>query len=163
MIVDYKDFSHLRKKHKNEKIIFCSGSFDLLHAGHVLFLEDCRKFGDILVVAVGDDAIVGIKGSNRPILNQYVRIKMLDSLKVVDYCFIHKNINVPFLNSYTEEVLTLLKPDVWVINTDASEINFREETAKKYNVDFRVLERTCPSEFEEISTSKIIKKIKDTL
>jgi rfaE bifunctional protein nucleotidyltransferase chain/domain len=159
MIVTYSEFKKIREIHKNKKIVFCTGSFDLLHAGHVLFFEDCKKYGDILVVGIGDDSILKVKGENRPILNQTLRLKMLDSLKVVDYCFIHKNIDGPFLNQFIPEILEELHPDVWVINTDASEIEFRTKVAETYGLEFRVLDRTCPPEFEEISTSKIIKKI----
>ncbi len=159
MIIQYNDLAKIRDIHKDKKIVFCSGSFDLLHAGHVLFFEECKKFGDILVVAVGDDSIIKIKGSNRPILNEYIRIKMVDSLKVVDFCFKHKNVPGAFLNQFMLEVLELLQPNTWVINADASEIDFRKELAKKFNVDIHILNRECPPEFEEISTSNIIKKI----
>lgn len=160
MIIDYKDFKKIRKENEKKKIVFCSGSFDLLHAGHVLFFEDCKKFGDVLVVAMGDDEIIKIKGSDRPILNEHIRLKMLDSLKVIDYCFKHKNVKGEFLNTFMEEVLELLKPDSWIINEDASEISYRQELAKKYNVAIHVLERKCLPEFEDVSTTKIIKKIK---
>lgn len=160
MILSYSNLVDVKNNNLNKKIVFCSGSFDLLHVGHVLFLEDCKKLGGILVCAVGKDEALRIKGEDRPILNESVRIKMIDSLKVVDYCFLHKNITTPFLNSYIEEVLQLLKPDVWVVNEDATEIPFRSELAKKYGVTFYVLKRDCPAEFDQISTTKIIKKIK---
>lgn len=160
MIIEYKDLKNIRTQYATKKIVFCSGSFDLLHAGHVLFFEDCKKFGDVLVVGMGDDEIIKTKGPDRPILNEHIRLKMLDSLSIIDYCFKHKNIKGKFLNLFMEEVLELLTPDIWVINEDASEIDYRQELAKKYNVTMHILERTCPPEFEEISTSKIIKKIK---
>lgn len=160
MIIEYKDFKKIREENREKKIVFCSGSFDLLHAGHVLFFEDCKKFGDVLVVAIGDDEIIKIKGSDRPILNEHIRLKMLDSLRIVDYCFKHKNSKGPFLNFFMEEVFEQLRPDTWVINEDASEIPYRQELAKKYNIELHILERKCLPEFEEVSTSKIIKKIR---
>lgn len=161
MIIQYKDLQDIRNRFEKKKIVFCSGSFDLLHAGHVLFFEDCKKFGDIVIVAVGDDRILSIKGPDRPILNESIRIKMVDSIKAVDYCFIHKNTQGLFLNSFMEEILTLLHPDIWVVNKDATEIPFRRDLAKEHGVIFHVLERECPPEFENISTSNIIKKIKN--
>lgn len=160
MIIKYNDLKKIREKHKNKKIIFCSGSYDLLHAGHVLFFEDCKKRGDILIVGVGDDSILKTKGSNRPILNQNIRIKMVDSIKTVDYCFIHKNIKGEFLNSFIDEILRLLSPNLWIVNEDASEIDFRKKLSKKYNIKFSILKRKCPKNFENISTSKIIEKIR---
>lgn len=85
---------------------------------------------------------------------------MVDSIKAVDYCFIHKNVEGPFLTTFMNEVLSLLKPDVWVVNGDASEISYREELAKMHATKFCILDRECPPEFEGISTSGIIKKIR---
>ena len=83
------EFAALRKKFENKKIVYCSGMFDLLHPGHVLFLEDCKKQGDILVVGVGGDSNVKKnKKPGRPIMNHYMRLKLIDSLKQVDYCFL---------------------------------------------------------------------------
>src|SRR3989338_4598654 len=88
-VIQYKDFKQLRNKLRGKKIVFCSGIFDITHAGHVLFFEDCKTYGDILAVAVGSDAIIRInKGPARPVLNEHLRLKMVDSLKPVDYCFI---------------------------------------------------------------------------
>lgn len=161
MIIKYNDLRKVKEKHKNKKIVFCSGSFDLLHAGHILFFEDCKKRGDILVVAIGDDSILKVKGKNRPILNQNIRIKTVDSIKSVDYCFIHKNIAGNFLNSFMDEILKLLSPNIWIVNEDASEIGFRKKLSEKYNIKFNILKRKCPKSFNNISTSKIIEKIKN--
>lgn len=160
MIITYEDLTAIRNNNPDKKIVFCSGSFDLLHAGHVLFLEDCKKFGDILVVGLGNDQILKLKGKDRPILNEHVRITMLNALRVVDYCFLHKNVEGAYNNLFIEEVFELLKPNVWVINGDATEIEYRKKVAAQYGVDFHILERECPPEFEAISTSNIIKKIR---
>ena len=86
MIISYKNLASVRKKYPDKKIVFCSGSFDLIHPGHVLTFEALKKLGDILVVAVGGDKdIAEIKGPTRPILNEDLRLKMVDSLKPVDY------------------------------------------------------------------------------
>lgn len=157
-----EDLPKIRRKHKNKKIVFCSGCFDLTHAGHVLFFEDCKKIGDILVVAIGtDNSIRRYKGDKRPILNENVRLKVVDALKPVDYTFLD-------MDAYESDnkfvLLSLvfkdLKPDYYVFNEDAYGIPEREEISKKYGVEMKVLKRWCPEEFEEISTSKIIEKIK---
>ena len=83
----------IREKHRNQKIVFCSGKFDIIHAGHVLFLEHCKKHGDILAVMVaGDNVLAMLKGPEGFVLNEHVRIKIMDSLKPVDYCFIDRTI-----------------------------------------------------------------------
>lgn len=160
----YKNLRNIRKKHKNEKIVFCSGCFDLTHAGHVLFFEDCKKRGDVLVVGVGNDYILGInKGRNRPILNQCVRLKLIDSLKPVDYCFLDESYQENHPLDIVEGAFKNLEPNIYIINEDASDISYRKRLALKYRTKMVILKRSCPPEFEDISTSKIIKKIKSDI
>lgn len=162
-IVDAEKLDLIRKKHSCDKIVFCSGGFDLTHAGHTLFFEECKKLGDVLVVMIGcDDMVRRDKGKHRPILNQYLRLKMVDSLKYVDYCFIDKMVpaDKPPL-WYFEVVLEKLRPDIYVVNKDASDIPYRKKVAHSFNTKLLILERTCPEEFEKISATSIIKKIKD--
>lgn len=162
MIITPEDLPKIREKHKNEKIVLCSGTFDLVHAGHVLFFEDCKKHGDILVVVLGKDKNVkDYKGDKRPIMNEYVRLKMVDSLKPVDYALLDtydapKEDPLFLLNKFLAD----LRPDFYVINEDAFNIPYREEMAKRYNTELVILERSCPSEFEGISATKLIEKIK---
>lgn len=162
MIIKYhKDLFKIREKHSRGKIVFCSGSFDLTHAGHILFFEDCRKLGDILVVGVGGDKIIRInKGMDRPILNEYVRLKTIDSFKAVDYCFLDdvSSKTKPFAS--VELALKQIRPNIYVINDDAYDIPYRKNIANKYGVKLVILKRRCPPQFKNISTSNIIKKIK---
>jgi len=166
--IEYKDLPSIRKRHQNETIVFASGGFDLAHAGHVLFFEDCKKQGDVLVVAIPDDEIIKRdKGEKRPILNQYLRIKMVGSLKPVDYVFFDR---AEYLKDVPEGSHSLhvlgnyfaaLHPDKYVVNEDAFDIPYRKELVKKHGVELIVLERWFPPEFEGISTTKIIKKLKN--
>lgn len=150
---------------QGKKIGFCSGSFDLTHAGHALFFEDCKKHVDVLVVGVGGDAIMqAYKGPSRPILNEHLRLKMVDSLKPVDYVFVQIVSNPEDLQNLLVKTLShtfnTLKPDVYIINEDAFDISIRERLAKQYAVPLIILPRTCPPEFEDVSTRGIIEKIK---
>lgn len=162
MIIPSDDLPLIRKKHAGKKIVFCSGSFDLIHAGHVIFFENCKKAGDILVVMVGrDDEIKKNKGPHRPVLNQDIRLKIIDSLKPVDYCFL----NIPWIkNAHPLDTIGVffehLKPEIYAINEDAFDIPHRKKLAKKHGVKLLLLDRNCPPEFENISTTKIIEKIK---
>lgn len=73
-------------RQQNKKIVFTNGCFDLLHVGHVRYLAEARKLGDILVVGVNsDDSVKRLKGPQRPIQNQSDRSEILMSLKSVDY------------------------------------------------------------------------------
>ncbi len=163
-VINHEDLSLIREKHKNERIVFCSGVFDLTHAGHVLFFEDCRRYGDVLVVAVGcDENTRNVKGADRPILSEKVRAKMVSSLKPVDYCFVDKPYPSDMIPPLPEWVFPLIKPDVYVINDDTYEIQKRKEIAERFGIEFIVLRREAPEEFDGISTSKIIKKIRDAI
>ena len=163
-IIQYGDLKNIRGKHENQKIVFCSGSFDLPHAGHVIFFEDCKQLGDVLVVGVGGDEIIRQhKGPERPIMNEHVRAKLISSLKPVDYCLIDDNSFRKHIFSFVEFVFDNLRPDVYVVNSDGFDMSARRELAKKYGVEAVVLERWAPKEFDGISTTKIIKKIKGEL
>lgn len=166
-IINYRFLSSLRKKHRDKRIVFCSGVFDLTHAGHVLFFEDCKKQGDILVVGVGPDkGLKELKGLSRPIFNESMRMKIVSSLKPIDYCFLGKPPGKPPIKHFfapTEDVFKQLQPDIYVVNNDANDIPFRTQLAKKYEVNIVVLERKCPPSFENVSTTRIIERIESDL
>lgn len=161
MILDnYSKLPEIRTKHAGQKIIFCSGSFDLPHAGHVLFFEDCKKLGDVLVVAIGCDAIIKVnKGGKRPILNEKIRLKTIDSLKPVDYCYLDSSTDDPL--NFLKIAFENLKPDIYAVNDDGFELKKREDASRAYGVKFCILKRWCPPDFENISTSNIIHKIRN--
>ncbi len=89
-----------------EKIVFTNGCFDLLHPGHVAYLEDAKKLGQRLVVAVNSDASVKrLKGEGRPVQSADSRMAVLAGLESVDWV-------VVFEDDTPERLLALLKPDV---------------------------------------------------
>ena len=105
--------SALRKGQK--RIVFTNGCFDILHVGHVTYLEEAKKQGDILVVAVNsDDSLKRLKGKGRPVVNQNDRMKMLAALESVDYVIIFKEDN-------PASIVEDLKPDVIVKGSDWKE------------------------------------------
>ena len=78
--------SYLSTVKKNKKIVFTNGCFDLLHIGHVRYLEQAKSLGDILIVGINTDASVQVlKGPTRPIQNENDRVEILASLKAVDH------------------------------------------------------------------------------
>src|SRR5436190_9032035 len=93
-------------------IAFANGGFDLLHVGHVRYLEGARREGDRLVVAINSDASIrGLKGPSRPVLNQADRAELVAALRAVDYVVI-------FDEPTVTPLLELLKPDVHCKGTD---------------------------------------------
>lgn len=93
-------------------IAFANGGFDLLHVGHIRYLEGAKREADRLVVAINSDASIrGLKGPSRPILGQADRAELVAALRAVDYVVIF---NEPTVAS----LLELLKPDVHCKGTD---------------------------------------------
>jgi rfaE bifunctional protein nucleotidyltransferase chain/domain len=92
-------------------IAFANGVFDLLHVGHVRYLQAAAREGDRLVVAVNDDLVAARKGPGRPILTAADRAELVAALRVVDYVLI-------FADQTVARLLTLLKPDVHCKGTD---------------------------------------------
>uniref|UniRef100_A0A7C3Z1Z9 Bifunctional protein HldE n=1 Tax=Desulfobacca acetoxidans TaxID=60893 RepID=A0A7C3Z1Z9_9BACT len=93
-------------KAQGKRVVFTNGCFDLLHVGHVRFLEESRRRGDVLVVAVDTDASVRrVKGEGRPVLAEQERLRMLAALAAVDYVTL-------FESNQLSEILTTLQPDV---------------------------------------------------
>jgi len=99
-------------KAKGKRIVFTNGCFDLLHIGHVRYLEKAKALGDVLVVGVNSDSSVRkLKGPQRPILSEEDRAGILSSLGCVDYITVFSEID-PL------ELITSLRPDVLVKGGD---------------------------------------------
>jgi D-glycero-beta-D-manno-heptose 1-phosphate adenylyltransferase len=101
------------KKH-GQTVVFTNGCFDILHVGHVRYLEAARQQGDILIVAVNGDASVGsLKGPGRPILDEAARARLVAALRAVDYVML-------FSEPTVASLLRDLLPDVHAKGTDYS-------------------------------------------
>ena len=99
-------------KNRNKKIVFTNGCFDILHLGHVEYLNEARAQGDVLIIGLNSDQSVRrLKGVDRPINNERDRQKMLLNLKAVDCVQIFEN-DTPL------EIIKLIQPDVLVKGGD---------------------------------------------
>ena len=137
-------------KDRGEKIVMTNGCFDILHPGHVSYLDNARKFGDRLIVAVNtDDSVKRLKGEERPINNLASRMAVLAGLSSVDWL-------VPFGEDTPQRLIGEVLPDLLVKGGDYKP----EEIAGSKEVwanggDVKVLN------FENgFSTSNVTKKIK---
>ncbi len=149
MIIAFNDIINLRSKHYDQQIVLTSGTFDLLHVGHLNYLEKVKEHGDIVVVLLsGDQRAKSQKGSKRPIINEDERAKILNSLKIVDYVFIEPSKMRPDeTDPIHAEILQKLKPDFYVTNgPDPRFYNLMNKS------QFIILDRMNP----EPSTTSII-------
>jgi D-beta-D-heptose 7-phosphate kinase / D-beta-D-heptose 1-phosphate adenosyltransferase len=113
-IKSIKEIAHLieKLKNKNKKIIFTNGCFDILHVGHIKYLEEAKSFGDILVLGLNSDkSVKNIKGEERPINNQYDRAHLLASIEVVDFVVI-------FDEDTPLNLINIIKPHILVKGAD---------------------------------------------
>ncbi|NRA19989.1 MAG: bifunctional D-glycero-beta-D-manno-heptose-7-phosphate kinase/D-glycero-beta-D-manno-heptose 1-phosphate adenylyltransferase HldE [Oceanospirillaceae bacterium] len=133
-----------------EKIVFTNGCFDILHAGHVGYLEQARQLGQRLVVAINSDASVRrLKGEGRPINTEDRRMIVLSSLEAVDWV-------VCFDQPTPEHLLALIRPDILVKGGDYGiEGVVGGEFVRSYGGDVQVL-----SLLDNCSTTAIVEQIK---
>jgi len=95
-----------------QRIVFTNGCFDILHAGHVTYLQQAKQLGDYLIVAINsDDSVMRLKGPGRPINNVEQRMTVLAGLGVVDWV-------TSFTDDTPERLLKLLQPDILVKGGD---------------------------------------------
>jgi len=136
----------IREKHKGKKIGFASGVFDLMHQGHLNFINQAKAICDILVVAVNTDKYVkDIKKSNS-IMDEISRIALVDSLKGVDYTI--------FLETSSRlKILGFLKPNVITLPCNHQDSNERLEIYKAMNIKINITPYT-----KGVSTTQIKKK-----
>jgi D-beta-D-heptose 7-phosphate kinase/D-beta-D-heptose 1-phosphate adenosyltransferase len=105
IILDAQEISsHIDRK--NKTVLFTNGCFDLLHAGHLHLLKECRKLADTIIVGLNDDAsIKRLKGNNRPIDNLSIRIEKLSKLDEVDFI-------IPFSEDTPLHLIKKIRPDI---------------------------------------------------
>lgn len=134
---------------KGEKVVMTNGCFDLLHSGHVRYLNEAAKQGQRLIVAVNsDDSVKRLKGETRPIVPLESRMELLSALSCVDWV-------VPFNEDTPENLICYIKPDVLVKGGDYRP----EEIAGSKCVWESGGEVAVLSFWEGYSTTKLVEKI----
>lgn len=99
-------------KSKGLKVVTTNGCFEILHIGHVRYLQSAKQLGDILIVAINSDSsVTAIKGSKRPLVPQEERAEILSALSCVDYVMIFNEVD-------PTHFLKELKPDIHVKGGD---------------------------------------------
>lgn len=133
-----------------QKIVFTNGCFDIVHLGHVDYLEKARNLGHKLVLGLNTDASVRrIKGALRPVVNEYARARLMASLAFVDAV-------VLFDEPTPESLISAIRPDILVKGDDYLPQNI---VGADFVINNGGSVQTIPL-VEGYSTSKIIEKIK---
>ncbi|MBI2061106.1 MAG: adenylyltransferase/cytidyltransferase family protein [Nitrospirae bacterium] len=136
-------------RREGRSIVTTNGSFDLLHAGHVRYLEEARRQGDILVVGLNTDASVRRnKGPNRPIVPQAFRAQMLAALTCVDYVTL-------FDEKDPRRLLGLIRPDVHVNGAEYGKNCIESGVVRKAGGRLHLIPK-----FHGLSTSRLLRKIR---
>ena len=144
-------------KHKKRKIVLASGVFDLLHLGHVKFLEEAKKAGgknaELIVIIARDSTVQETKG-RKPIMPESQRRALVESLKVVDEAVLG------FENFDVDDVIDRIKPDVIALGYDQAAMERRvREYVDKHGLNVKVVRVGKFEEDELDSSSKIRQKI----
>ena len=132
-------------KKDGKRICFTNGCFDIVHQGHVLYLEEARRHGDCLIVGVNTDSSVReIKGESKPVIPLEGRMTVLAALEVVDYV-------VPFAEPDPFELISVIRPHILVKGGDweANEVIGKELVEETIVVPY----------IEGVSTTGIITSI----
>ena len=137
-----------RLKKQDKKIVTCNGCFDILHVGHIKFLGEAKKQGDILIVGLNSDKSVKLnKGPKRPINNQMNRAEVLSALEMVDYVTIYGEKD-------PRKLLSIIKPNVHCNGAEYGKNCIEAGVVKKGGWKIHIINIV-----EGFSTSKLTKKI----
>ena len=139
----------LSKLLTGKKVVLANGCFDILHVGHLRYLQAARALGDVLVVAINSDRSVRlIKGEGRPVMNENERVALVSALACVDHVVLFDEPDVT-------RVLDALRPAVHAKGTDYTEETVPErQKVLAYGGDVRIA-----GDVKEHSTRDIIKRI----
>jgi len=158
-VLSMDTLSHIREENADRTIVFCSGCYDILQSGHAVFFNQCKSFGDLLVVGVGrDSTLTALKGPGRPVNPENNRVYLVAALQDVDYAVLN-DARVGEGKIDFEEVITRLRPDIFILNRDDSAIAQKQALCDRLGVQIQFVDREVPAELIPTSTTHIINKI----
>lgn len=162
-VISQDQLRNIREQYQNKKIVFCTGCYDILQSGHAVFFNQCKSYGDILVVGVGkDETLRQLKGPGRPVNPESNRVYLIAAMGDVNYTVLNDNEigegKIDFKN-----VLSELKPDIFIVNDDDSSIEPKQALCDDLGIKIEFVTREVPEELLPTSTTNIINKINYSL
>ncbi len=137
-------------KQQGKKIILAGGCFDILHIGHITFLEAAKKTGEVLILLLESDAAIRLlKGKKRPINNQKNRAKILSAVEFVDFVVL---LPKPFRTADYHKLVLEIKPDIIAVTDGDPNIAEKKSQAKSVGGKVKVVLKKIP----EHSTTKLL-------
>lgn len=139
------------ERERGKSIAFANGVFDVLHVGHVRYLQDASKEADVLIVGVNsDDSVRAIKGAGRPVVNERERAELVSAIRGVAYVTI-------FNDASPARLIAALKPDVHCKGTDYTADSVPEASVvRAYGGRVAIV-----GDPKEHSTTDLLKRLKD--
>ena len=140
-----------RERARGHTVAFANGCFDVLHVGHIRYLQDAANQGDVLVVGVnGDESVRGLKGEGRPVMNERERAEIISAIRGVTYVTI-------FHEASPARLLGALKPDFHCKGTDYTPDTVPErDVVNAYGGKVVIV-----GDAKEHSTTEILRRMKD--
>ena len=135
------------------KKVFVSGCFDMLHSGHIEFLKNANKYGDVYVCIGSDETIRGLKG-NYPVNNQKERKFMIESIKYIKKCRISRGSGIM---DFKEDLIEI-SPDIFIVNEEGDSPS-KYDLCKQNNIDYKILKRIPYKNLPLRSSSNLKKEI----
>lgn len=133
---------------QGKTLVTTNGCFDIIHAGHLQYLAEAARLGDILAVGVNCDAVMQkLKGKGRPLQNEQDRLAIVASLRMVDFAFI-------FREDDPRLFLEILRPDVHAKGGDYTEDIIEKSVVEKYGGKIKIV-----SFLKEHSTTSLLSKM----
>lgn len=122
---------------KNNSIVLVGGCFDILHIGHIIFLKEAKKMGNLLLVLLeSDEKVKKLKGSNRPYFPQKDRAEVLASINAVDYVILLPPLDID--EDYNNLILQI-KPKIIAVTANDRLISKKEKQAKMVGGEIRII------------------------
>lgn len=145
----YSDIALMKPKLEGKKIVLVGGCFDLLHYGHFTFLQQAKKEGDVLVIALESDEFIIKSKKRKPIHSQQQRAEILASLQMVDDIIL-----LPLLNTNEEYagLVSTVKPNIIAVTEGDPNIVQKEKHGKRVNATVVVVSPLV----SEFSTTQIM-------